>query len=38
LPLIEKGARRPPVVVYAARSMGMTPLASIIRHIVSVAR
>jgi hypothetical protein len=35
---IEEGARRPPVEVYAARSMGGILLASIIRHIVSVAR
>ena len=37
LPPIGKGTRRPPVEVYAARSMGGILLASIIRHIVSVA-
>ena len=38
LPPIEEGARRPPVVVYAARAMGVSPLASMTLHIVSVAR
>ena len=38
LPPIEEGARKPPVVVYAARAMGVSPLASITLHIVSVVR